>query len=30
MVGLDGQKTTDPVDSTFAISRLKIIGHEAI
>jgi len=31
MVGLGSQPTTtDPVDSTFAISRLKIIGHEAI
>jgi hypothetical protein len=30
MAGLGGQTTTDPVDSTFAISTLKIIGHEAI
>lgn len=31
MLGLGAQTTTtDPVDSTFAISRLKIIGHEAI
>jgi hypothetical protein len=29
-VGLGRQQTTDPVDSTFAISDLKIIGHEAI
>lgn len=28
--GLGVQTTTDAVDSTFAISRLKIIGHEAI
>jgi hypothetical protein len=30
MPGFGGQATTDPVDATFAISRLKIIGHEAI
>jgi len=30
VLGLGGQATTDPVDSTFAISNLKIIGHEAI
>jgi hypothetical protein len=30
IVGPGGQPTTDPVDSTFAISNLKIIGHEAI
>lgn len=30
MPGMGGQTTTDPVDHTFAISRLKIIGHEAI
>jgi hypothetical protein len=30
MLGLGVPTTTDPVDSTFAISRLKIIGHEAI
>jgi hypothetical protein len=30
MVGMGGQTTTDPVDSTFAISTLKVIGHEAI
>ncbi len=29
-MGLGGRATTDPVDATFAISRLKIIGHEAI
>src|SRR5262249_17812654 len=27
---LAGPVTTDPVDATFAISTLKIIGHEAI
>jgi hypothetical protein len=30
IVGPGGEPTTDPVDSTFAISNLKIIGHEAI
>jgi hypothetical protein len=30
ILGPGSQTTTDPVDSTFAISRLKIIGHEAI
>jgi hypothetical protein len=30
IAGLGGQTTTDPVDATFAISALKIIGHEAI
>ncbi|OMC13542.1 hypothetical protein A5736_23105 [Mycobacterium sp. SP-6446] len=30
MMSPGGQPTTDPVDSTFAISRLKIIGHEAV
>lgn len=29
-LGPGGQTTTDPVDATFAISRLKVIGHEAI
>jgi hypothetical protein len=29
-VGLGKSGTTDPVDATFAISTLKIIGHEAI
>jgi hypothetical protein len=28
--GLGGRTATDPVDATFAISTLKIIGHEAI
>jgi hypothetical protein len=30
MAGLGGRTMTDPVDATFAISRLKIIGHEAV
>jgi hypothetical protein len=30
MMGPTGRTTTDPVDNTFAISNLKIIGHEAI
>jgi hypothetical protein len=30
MAGPGGQTTTDPVDATFAISSLKVIGHEAI
>lgn len=30
LMGMSGPATTDPVDATFAISRLKIIGHEAI
>lgn len=30
LLGLGGKATTDPVDTTFAISRLQIIGHEAI
>jgi hypothetical protein len=29
-MGPSGQTTTDPVDAAFAISTLKIIGHEAI
>lgn len=29
-MGPSGQATTDPVDAAFAISTLKIIGHEAI
>jgi hypothetical protein len=30
IAGPGGQTTTDPADATFAISALKIIGHEAI
>jgi hypothetical protein len=30
ILGTGNQTTTDPVDATFAISHLKIIGHEAI
>lgn len=30
LLGSGGQTPTDPVDATFAISNLKIIGHEAI
>jgi hypothetical protein len=30
LMGRGGPTTTDPVDATFAISALKIIGHEAI
>jgi hypothetical protein len=30
IAGPGGQTTTDPADATFAVSTLKIIGHEAI
>jgi hypothetical protein len=30
MAGVGGRTTTDPVDAKFAISNLKIIGHEAV